>query len=337
MTGIREVSARAGVSVATVSRTLTTPAKVAPKTRRQVLAAVRALNYRPNLLARNFRSRRSYAIVVLVPNIANPFFSSVVRGIEQVAQQNGYAVLLGDTQGMAQREEQYMRLVASNQADGIIQLSARLNRKALGRLWRKGTTPAIVNACECVDRPFCPSIRLDNILAARHMTDHLTGLGHRRIAAVMGPAESPLTRDRLKGFRQGLRAAGLTGDQAMEISGDFSIRSGAEAGRRILSLKRRPTAVFCFNDEMALGVMHQLLSAGVTVPQQISVAGFDDIEFARFATPPLTTMAQPMQQMGAAAMMSLIELLRTGTLHSSERTFAAELVVRQSTSAPESR
>ena len=320
--------------MATVSRALRTPEKVTPHTREQVLAAVRALDYRPNLLARNFRSRRSFAVVVLVPNIANPFFSTVVRGIEQVAQQNGYAVLLGDTQGSAERENEYLGLVASNQADGIIQLSARLDQKALRKAWRKSGTPAIVNACECVDDAFCPTVRIDNAGAAQRMTEHLLSLGHRRIVAVLGPAGSPLTRDRLNGYRAALRAAGIAREPALEIPGDFSLQSGSEAARRIVALKRAPTAAFCFNDEMAMGVLHGLGEAGIAVPQQMSVAGFDDIEFARFASPPLTTMSQPMKQIGETAMRALLDLMNGKRLAPMQHVLQGELIVRESTAAP---
>ena len=334
MSSIRDVSRFAGVSVATVSRALRNPEKVADATRARVLEAVRAVDYRPNMMARNFRSRQAFAIVVLAPDIANPFFARVVRGIEQVAQKGGYAVLLGDTQGRPEREAEYLNLVRSRQADGVIQLSARIDPVALSRLWSDGATPAIVNACECAETGFCPRIRIDNAAAARTMTEHLIGLGHRSIGVVTGPPASPLTRDRLAGHREALAAAGLAYDPALTVEGDFSLQSGFDAAGRFLEAAHRPTAIFCFNDEMAIGAIRGLRVAGLRTPRDMSVAGFDDIDFARFADPPLTTVAQPMEELGRAAMALLLEILGGGRPSSETRILPTALVVRDSAAPP---
>jgi LacI family repressor for deo operon, udp, cdd, tsx, nupC, and nupG len=334
MSSIRDVSKAAGVSVATVSRALRNPEKVAEETRARVLEAVRAADYRPNMMARNFRSRQAFAVVVLAPDIGNPFFARVVRGIEQVAQKGGYAVLLGDTQSSPEREAEYLNLVRSNQADGVIQLSAHVDPVALARLWRPGETPAIVNACECADTDFCSRVRIDNAAAARAMTEHLIGLGHRSIGVVTGPAASPLTRDRLMGHRAALDAAGVAHDPALRVEGDFSLQSGLDAVRRLLDGPVQPTAIFCFNDEMAIGAIRGLRMAGLSAPRDMSVAGFDDIEVARFADPPLTTIAQPMEDLGRAAMSALLDIL--GGAEPAVRThiLPTSLVVRESTARP---
>ncbi len=331
MSSIRDVSRFAGVSVATVSRALRNPEKVAQETRARVLEAARAVDYRPNMMARNFRSRQAFAIVVLAPDIANPFFARVVRGIEQVAQKAGYAVLLGDTQGSPEREAEYLNLVQSRQADGVIQLAARIDPEALGRLWREGEPAAIVNACECADTAFCPRIQIDNAAAARTMTEHLIGLGHRRIGVVTGPLASPLTRDRLAGHRQALQAAGLAYDPALTVPGDFSLQSGLDAVAPLLRADPRPTAVFCCNDEMAIGAIRGLKMAGLTPPGDMSVAGFDDIDFARFCDPPLTTIAQPMEELGRAAMALLLRILNGERPANDLTILPTTLVVRDST------
>lgn len=332
MSSIRDVSRFAGVSVATVSRALSAPDKVAAETRARVLEAVRAVDYRPNMMARNFRSRQAFAIVVLAPNIANPFFARVVRGIEQVAQEGGYAVLLGDTRDDPAREAEYLGLVQSRQADGVIQLSARIDPVALKRLWKDGAAPAIVNACECADLDFCPKVRIDNAAAARAMTEHLLALGHRRIGVLTGPAASPLTRDRLAGHRQALETAGVAHDPALTATGDFSSQSGFDAARTLAAA--RPTALFCFSDEMAIGAMRALRSLGLRVPQDVSVAGFDDIDLARFAEPPLTTIAQPMEELGRAAMAVLLDILNGGLPDLRTQVLPTQLVVRDSTAPP---
>jgi LacI family repressor for deo operon, udp, cdd, tsx, nupC, and nupG len=334
MSNIRDVSKAAGVSVATVSRALRNPEKVAEDTRARVLEAVRAVDYRPNMMARNFRSRQAFAVVVLAPDIANPFFARVVRGIEQVAQKGGYAVLLGDTQGRPDREAEYLNLVRSSQADGVIQLSARIDPQALARLWREGETPAIVNACECADTDFCSRVRIDNIAAARAMSDHLISLGHRRIGVVTGPPASPLTRDRLVGYRQALEAAGIVHDPALTVEGDFSLQSGQDAVPRFLKAADRPSAIFCFNDEMAIGAIRGLKTAGLSTPTDMSVAGFDDIDFARFADPPLTTVAQPMEELGRVAMSALLEILGGAAPAVRTHILPTVLVARESTAPP---
>jgi LacI family repressor for deo operon, udp, cdd, tsx, nupC, and nupG len=331
MSSIRDVSRFAGVSVATVSRALRNPEKVAEETRARVLAAVRSVDYRPNMMARNFRSRQAFAIVVLAPDIANPFFARVVRGIEQVAQKGGYAVLLGDTQGLPEREAEYLNLVRSRQADGVIQLSARIDPQALAGLWRDGAAPAIVNACECADTGLCPRIRIDNVAAARAMTEHLIALGHHRIGVVTGPPASPLTRDRLAGHREALQAAGLAYDPALTVAGDFSLQSGLDAVSPLLRSGQPPTAIFCFNDEMAIGAIRGLKIAGLSTPRDMSVAGFDDIDFARFADPPLTTIAQPMEELGRAAMTVLLQILNGETPACDLTVLPTALVVRDST------
>ena len=332
MSSIRDVSRRAGVSVATVSRALSNPEKVAEETRARVLEAVRATDYRPNMMARNFRSRQAFAIVVLAPNIANPFFARVVRGIEQVAQKGGYAVLLGDTQDDPAREAEYLHLVQSRQADGVIQLSARIDPKALSRLWSAGSPAAIVNACECVDIDFCPRIRIDNAAAGRAMTEHLLALGHRRIGVLTGPPRSPLTRDRLAGHRQALEAAGVAYDPALTVVGDFSPQSGFDGALKLAGA--RPTALFCFSDEMAVGAMRALRTLGLGVPGDVSVAGFDDIDLAHFTEPPLTTIAQPMEDLGRTAMGVLLDILNGGQPGGSTEILPTRLVVRDSTAAP---
>ncbi|MET0534415.1 MAG: LacI family DNA-binding transcriptional regulator [Steroidobacter sp.] len=331
-TSIRQVARQAGVSIATVSRALTTPDKVSDKTLKKVLAQVERSRYKPNLLARNFRSKRAYAVVVLVPNIANPFFAEIIRGIEQIAQQHGYAVLLGDTEGREDREAYYVGLVETRQADGLIQLHPRLPkaaRDATGRL-----EIPLVNACEYIDDAPCPRIGIDNVAAAREMTSYLIGLGHRRIGAILGPTSSPLTSDRLRGYKLALKTAKISMDDTLVVEGDFSMSSGRDAVARLFETSEPPTAVFCFNDEMALGAIRWLKSTGRSVPHDVSVVGFDDIEFASFCDPPLTTIEQPTREIGNKAMSVLFEMLSGGKPESALHELPTKLIVRDSAAPP---
>src|SRR5688500_11411335 len=259
-TSIRQVARQAGVSIATVSRALTTTDKYYHNTLKKVLAQVERSRYKPNLLARNFRSKRAYSVVVLVPNIANPFFAEIIRGIEQVAQQHGYAVLLGDTEAREDREAYYVGLVETRQADGLIQLHPRLPKAARGA--NGSLDIPLVNACEYIEDAPCPRVGIDNAAAAREMTKYLLDLGHRRIGVVLGPDSSPLTSDRLRGYKLALRSAKIGADDALIAQGDFTMSSGSAAAEKLFKARQAPTAVFCFNDEMALGAIRFLKSTG---------------------------------------------------------------------------
>lgn len=332
MTNIRKVAQLAGVSVATVSRTLKTPDIVSPQTRARVLKAVEEAGYAPNLMAVQFRSKRTYNLVVLVPTIANTFFARVIAGIQQAAQRQGYSVLLCNTLGQEAAEENYARMVTARQADGVIQLRAYDPFPA--GAFAAGTLPPLVNACEVLDAAPCPTVALDNRAAARTLTEHLLALGHRRIAMIKGPRRSPLTRDRVAGFRDALGAAGITLDETLLCPGDFTPRSGYDAAGMLLAHAAPPTAIFCESDEMAIGALQRIKHAGLTVPGDISLAGFDDIAFASYSDPPLTTIAQPAEAFGETAVTMLIDVLENRMVTPERVTLPYELVIRASTAAP---
>lgn len=325
MSNIRRVAELAGVSVATVSRTLKNPDVVAPATRERVQAAVAAANYRPNGMAVQFRSRRTGNLVVLVPLIANSFFARVIAGIQQAAQAAGYRVLLCDTAGDERREREYAELVYARQADGVIQL------RAFDPFAGQGDIPPVVNACEVLAEHTWPKVRLDNRAAARCLTEHLLALGHRRIALIKGPEDSPLTLERLAGYQEALTQAGIALDPGLLHEGDFTLAAGAAAARALLALPDRPTALFCCSDEMAIGALQILRRSGLRVPEDISLAGFDDIAFAAYTEPPLTTIAQPAEAFGQRAVAMLLEVLNGGTPAAREVVLPFELKVRGST------
>src|SRR6185436_5770651 len=274
VSNIYEVAKRAGVSTATVSRVLSQPDVVAPDTRRRVMAAVERLGYTPNAAATNLRTLRTKKLLVTVPDISNPFFSLILQGIEDMAQREGYSVLLGDTQHDERREERYALMLRRKEADGLIFLGHRLPKEAaaLVRSMPAGRAP-IVNGCEFSPRLGVPSVHIDNATAAADAMDHLYRLGHRRIGIVTGPLVSPLSRDRLAGATSRARAARAARDLVV-VQGDFSIEAGVAGAERLLTHRPRPTAVFCFNDEMAIGVIESARERGVRVPRDLSVVGF---------------------------------------------------------------
>lgn len=327
---VKEIAAAANVSVATVSRALQRPEIVSETTRQHIHDVVKRLGYTPNALARNLRTARTRLIVALLPDIANPFFSEVIRGIEQVAHESGYSVLLGETQSSLVREQAYADMVAARQADGIITMSHRVPAIPIqGR-------PPVVNACEYVKDSQISSVYVDNVAAAGIAVDYLAMLGHRDIAFIGGPSSSPICVDREQGYRLALQRADVPVNAALMAVGDFSIEAGERAIELLLSQGQSFSAVFCANDEMAIGALRALSSHGLRVPEDVSVVGFDDIRFARYTTPALTTIAQPKNTLGREAMAMLIELLNDPAVPPRKRVLSADLVVRGST-APRSR
>ena len=331
MASIHDVARRAGVSTATVSRTLSRPDLVSPATRRTVLRVIKDLGYAPNSAAKHLRTRRSGNLLVTVPDISNPFFSLILQGIEDEAQRKGYAVLLGDTQHDPKREARYASMLMRKEADGLIFLGHRLPKPAaqLVRSMAPRYAP-IVNGCEFSPRLGVPSVHIDNAAAAAEAMDHLYRLGHRRIGIVTGPLVSPLSRDRLTGATARARAERAEHD-LLVAQGNFSIEAGAAAAGRLLERRDPPTAVFCFNDEMAMGMIEAARRRGVRVPRDLSVIGFDDIRFAGHMDPPLTTIAQPMREIGEGTVRMLVDILAGRTIAPLSVTLPHTLVVRLST------
>jgi LacI family transcriptional regulator, repressor for deo operon, udp, cdd, tsx, nupC, and nupG len=306
---IHAVARRAGVSTATVSRVLSRPDVVAPGTRLKVLQAVEHLGYAPNAAGKHLRTRRSRNILVTVPDLSNPFFAQILQGIEEAAQREGYAVLVGDTQHDAAREERYAQMLRRSEADGLIFLGHRLPPSAADLIRSAAPRRApVVNGCEFSPALGVPGVHIDNAAAAAEAMDYLYGLGHRRIAVLTGPLDSPLSLDRLEGTARCSRRRGLEHDLVVS-QGDFSIESGARAASEWLERPDRPTAAFCFNDEMAIGVIDAARRRGVRVPAELSVVGFDDVRVARYLDPPLTTIAQPMREIGAGTVALLLAIL----------------------------
>ena len=337
MATIRDVAREAGVSTATVSRVLSRPEIVNAETRAAVIAAVETLGYTPNAAAKSLRTLRSGKLLVTVPDIANPFFALILQGIESAALRAGYSVLLGDTQHDDKREQQYALMLQRREADGLIFLGHRLPKAAAGlvRSLPRGQAP-VVNGCEFSPSLGVPSVHIDNAKAAFEAVDHLCQLGHRRIGVVTGPMASPLSRDRLKGTmaRANRDQASITTTVA---GGDFSIESGIAAGEQLLAGSKPPTAIFCFNDEMAIGVLHAARQHAVRLPDELSVIGFDDIRFAQYVDPPLTTIRQPMRELGEATVRLLLNILRGNLKEAVSVTLPHALIVRSSTAPPRAR
>ena len=323
MASIKEVATIAGVSVATVSRALANPEKVSEATRAKVNRAIEATGYRPNLLARNFRSSRSYCVVVMVPDITNPFFSRVIKAIEDRAQQRGYAVLLGDTRDQHSREQEYVKRVETRLADGLIQL--RPSEVAI-----EGNPIPIVYACGCTNVAQS-SVIIDNQVAAKKLVDYLLSLGHKRIAVLTGLRENPHTAERLAGYKAALIEAGIAIRDDYILEGDFTMGAGQDTAIRAMALAEPPTALFCMSDQMAMGAIQALQARGIKVPDEVSVAGFDNIEYSAFWHPAITTVAQPAEEIGKRAIDMLLTMIEDSHYNVSNKVLPTQLIVREST------
>ncbi|HZH53071.1 MAG TPA: LacI family DNA-binding transcriptional regulator [Microvirga sp.] len=333
-TRIQDVARLAEVSTATVSRALASPDRVSPEARARVLEAIARTGYVPNPAARSLRSQKTFMVLVVLPDLANTFFSKILRGIEETLFEAGYGMIIGDLDGSPEKEAHFAAFTAAGRVDGAILLNGHLfgqNRAGKG-------TPAKVNIplvalCEAIPGADIPQIEVDNRDAARRMTQHLASLGHRRIAYVSGPADNVLEHERFRGYREGLAAEGLSFDPSLVVPGDYTLESGVKAGETLVSRHERPTAVFCTSDEMAIGLVRTLHSAGMSVPEDMSVAGFDNIEFAAAAQPALTTIHQPRRELGQAAASVLVDLLQ-GREAPKRIRLKTELVIRDSVAAP---
>lgn len=333
MTTIHDVAERAAVSTATVSRVLSNPEVVSVATRRRVLKAIGELNYTPNAAAKSLRTFTTKKLLVTVPDISNPFFSQIIRGIEEAAAREGYAVMLGDVRHEPELEERYGQMLLRREVDGLIFLGHSLSRSSREFMnMRKGRAP-IVNGCEYTPGLGVPSAHVDNAGAASEAMAHLFGLGHRHIGIVTGPLASPLSRDRLRGTMECAREHNA-GRQVVVVNGDFSVESGIAGAAQLLARHPRPTAIFCFNDEMAIGVLDYARRSGLTVPNDLSVVGFDDIRFARYMNPALTTISQPMLDIGRETVRLLLGILLGKLAKPVSVTLPHKLEIRASTAAP---
>jgi len=332
MATIQDVARDAGVSTATVSRVLSAPELVAEATRARVMAAVTSLGYQPNFAAKSLRTLRTEKILVTVPDISNPFFSQVIRGVEEAARAAGYSVLLGDTRHEAEREEEYAAMLRRREADGLIFLGHRLPETLAGMVAKLGPRTPIVNGCEFSPELGVSGAHIDNERAATEAMEHLYGLGHDRVGVITGPLASPLSRDRLAGVRTAAERHGRVGGLQV-VTGDFSIESGLDQAGALLDAAPRPTALFCFSDEMAMGALEAIRRRGLKCPHDVSLVGFDDIRFAPYLDPPLTTVSQPMDQIGHEVVRLLLDILSGRAEALQHVTLPHRLVVRGSTAA----
>ena len=323
------------MSVATVSRVLNQSGPVRAETRRRILDITRRLAYSPNSAARALSTSRTGTLGVLLPDLYGEFFSEVIRGLDQTARRHEYHLLVSgshDDAGEMRAALQAMR----GRVDGLVVMWPEADTSALPAAVFEALPVVLIN-CSSPARA-AAVLRIDNRGGARTMTRYLLEQGHRRIAFVAGIRGNTDAAERLRGFRMALREAGVDRAGCPELAGDFTEEGGYRAVEPLLALRRRPTAVFAANDSTAVGVISRLREAGLKVPQDIAVVGFDDVPIARYLNPPLTTMHVNMQQLGTRAIEMLLAAMGPGGLPADrEEIVETMLVVRRSCAAPRAR
>jgi LacI family transcriptional regulator len=327
---MRDVAQLAGVSISTVSHVVNNSRGVSDEARAQVVQAMAQLDYRPNALARSLRRQKTHSLGMIVPDNANPFFAEIARAIEDRGFAHGYSIILCNSDGNLQKQAAYVDLLVERRVAGILFVAAGVSTELVDDLQRQ-RVPLVV-----IDREV-PGVAVDMVQTNHHQggrlaTEHLIALGHRRIGCI--PAGSDLSpgAERLAGYRDALAAHGLAEDAALVVPGDFQFASGYRAMGQLLALAERPTAVFAGNDLMAVGAIRAATAAGLRVPEDLSIVGFDDISLASYTNPPLTTIHQPKREIGRLAMEMLLARMNDPDAPPRSVRLETELVVRQSSS-----
>ncbi len=331
---VKDVAREAGVSIATVSRAMSRPEDVREKTRDHVFEVMKRLGYRANQAAGDLRRGRSKTLLVLVSEITNAFFAEFFKGIEEEARAHGYVLLIGDTSEDAESERAFSDMLLMNKAGGLILntngfLEDLLPSDANGIY----SGPPVVS-CGGHKEIDLPTVRTDDVLGGRLAAGHLIELGHRDIVQVCGPLQTNGFERRYHGFSQTLKNAGIPLQSDRELFGHLSVDYGLDAADRLLASGDLPTAVFVHNDETATGLLHGLVSAGVRVPEDISVIGYDDMPYAAIFNPGLSSVRLPRREWGRLACRKLVSLLNAEEGAEQPVIIAPELIPRASTDAP---
>lgn len=336
MTNIKEVARQAGVSASTVSRVLNAKSYVNEATRQKVLQAVQQTGYRPNVLAKSLKSGRSNTICLMVPSMQNPIFPEMARGVEDVARRSGFTVVLCNTNEDDTVEKAYIDKMKTQWIDGFVVCSSMGRADHIRALRGEGFPLVLVNRFEERDVNRLDIVAVDNFKAAYDAVQYLIGAGHRRIALASGREELYFYRERFRGYCRALEDAGIPLDDALVLRETSGVESFDRLTREVMALPDPPTAVFAASDPKAFVVMHALHDMGLRIPADVSVLGFDNVSLSSMVEPPLSTVAQPLYEMGAVATKNLIHQIRykeqNGQLpppvHS---VLGVDLIVRRST------
>jgi DNA-binding LacI/PurR family transcriptional regulator len=328
---IKDIARQAGVSHCTVSRALHYSPLINAKTAERIREIARRSGYVPNAVARSLVSRSTQTVGVVVTTIADPFIGEVVEGIESTAKEHGYSVILANSNADPELEIKVVDSFSQRRVDGILVTASRVGALHGERL--AGTNVPIVMINNQHPGDFAHSVGIDNVAATREIVGHLIKLGHRRIAYIGDRSGYQSDAERFSGYRAMLKIARLAFDPRLVVRGDGRPEEGEVATAQLLELADPPTAIFCYNDMTALGSLRAATARGLRIPEDVSIAGFDDLFVASYTSPPLTTIRQPKQEMGRRAMSILWELLSEKEPES-RILLPGELIIRGSTGRP---
>ncbi|MDI4646473.1 catabolite control protein A [Cohnella hashimotonis] len=326
---IYDVAREAGVSMATVSRVVNNNPNVKPQTRKKVYEAIERLGYRPNAVARGLASKKTTTVGVVIPDIANANFAEVARGIEDIANMYHYNIILCNADKRKEKEIRVINTLLEKQVDGLLFMGGVVTDEHI-QAFNTSNVPIVL--CATTDeKGTMPSVDIDHETAAYDAVRKLIGEGHTRIAMISGTLQDPANGyARYQGYKRALEESGIALDESLVRVGNYRYESGIEAVQYFLELGERPTAVFAATDEMAIGAIHGIQDAGLSVPEDFSVIGVDNIRMASMVRPLLTTVAQPMYDIGAVSMRLLTKLMKKENVEQARVTLHHELIVRNS-------
>jgi LacI family transcriptional regulator len=329
---IREVADLAGVSTATVSRVINGRAEVSERARKAVMRVVREHGYSTNRTARGLSGGRTGLVGVTLPVVHHSYFSVILDGAGEALYEHDMRMVLCPTHHEHEREVTLLERLMQGTTDGAVLILPEESGDELSALHEHGYHFVIVDPHKPLDERV-PTVSAAHTSGASEAVEHLLSLGHRRIAAITGPRGWIATDERLRGYRAALAAVGVMPDPRLEVESDFSDRGGLEATERLLDLDEPPTAVFAFNDMMAIGAMQAARRHGIRIPEDLSIVGFDDTFEASIVTPTLTTVRQPLAEMGRMAVALLVRLLQNQRIEAVHVELATKLVIRESSAA----
>jgi LacI family transcriptional regulator len=333
MSTINDVAKRAGVSTMTVSRVINNSGYISQETQERVEKAIAELGYVPNALARSLRFKQTKTIALVLTDITNPFFTTIARGVEDAASENGFTVMYCNTDESVAEENEYLQTLLQKQVDGVLLVPAGSSNDTVTYLQERNTPVVVLD--RHVSDVRVDTVRGESLQGAYILTRHLLDLGHRRIAVLSGPVEISTARDRVEGYRQAFAEAGLDIDPGWVMQGRFVQDSGYQMAQQVLALSPRPTAIVASNNFIAIGAYHALRSAGIRIPEDISLVTFDDLPAPLVLEPFLTAIDQPAYDMGfRATQLLLARLAGEGPSEPQEIVMPTRLIVRKSSGKP---
>lgn len=331
---IYDVAREAGVSMATVSRVVNNNPNVKPQTRKKVFEAIERLGYRPNAVARGLASKKTTTVGVVIPDISNSIFAEVARGVEDIATMYHYNIILCNADMKKEKEIRVINTLLEKQVDGLLFMGGVVSDEHI-QAFNTSSVPIVLCGTTSVNETI-PSVDIDHEMAAFEAVSRLIEEGHRRIAMISGTLQDPTVGfNRYHGYKRALEQAGLQVNDEWVRIGNYRYDSGVEAMKYFLELDEKPTAVFCATDEMAIGAIHTIQDYGLNVPSDISVISIDNIRMASMVRPQLTTVAQPMYDIGAVSMRLLTKLMNKETVEEIKVVLPHELIVRKSVARKE--